>query len=337
MKHPVRIVALLASSITCLTTMAIAQDDEFEPITPTPAAANSVGAQSPAVSPGTEMREPTLPTTSSEQNPEEHLQCHHVEIPPLTWLGLGLSALGILLFFVRKFRFRMVSLLLSVSVLGFYAGGCPCSVGASTKIVSDIVTKSSLLISATLLAIALVPTLIFGRFFCGFACPLGALQEFLAPRSKGVQTTFAREKIIRYGQPLFFLFLVTASFVTGSYYFERIDPFRAIFNVRGNTLQIVLAALLLLTALFVHRPFCRYLCPLAFLLNLAARVAPFKIVKPTDCNNCGLCQKRCPVSVIDTQNNVSNQNCIRCGDCIEACKFKKNRFSLSKGSAHDHI
>jgi polyferredoxin len=309
--------------LLALSTLGMAQDDEFEAVNTAPTAeATTTNTTATATS------APESANTAVVTSANEHEHHHHAAIPPLTWLNLGLSLAGVGLFFVRKFRYRNITLLFSVAVLGFYAGGCPCAVGASTKLFADIVNHNSALISGTLLAIAILPTLIFGRFFCGNACPIGALQEFLAPRTKFVSTSFQRERVLQRGQIVFFAILVFATFFTGSYFFEHIDPFRTVFNVRGNSLQVSVAVVVLLASLFVHRVFCRYLCPLAVFLNLAARFSLFKIKKPENCTNCKLCQKRCPISVIDESNEVNNAACIRCGECLDVCKFKDKRFSI---------
>jgi polyferredoxin len=303
-----------------------AQDDEFEPVT---SSATPTSTLAPTATPAESQSPNTAssPVSVAENNHNEHHS--HESLPTLSWLNLALSVVGVVLLFTRKLRARPAALLISVSLLGFYAGVCPCAVGASTKIVFDFLNHNSLLISGSLLAISLIPTLIFGRSFCGFACPIGALQEFLAPRAHAIRVPFRVEAGLRFGQMIFFAFLVLASVKTGSYFFEKIDPFRTIFNVRGNALQLSIAAFFLFLSLFIYRPFCRYLCPLAFLLSLVGRLSLFRIHKPTGCTNCGLCQKRCPISVIDAMNQVKDHHCIRCGECLEACKIKQDRYTFS--------
>jgi ferredoxin len=43
------------------------------------------------------------------------------------------------------------------------------------------------------------------------------------------------------------------------------------------------------------------------------------------CKGCSLCSKKCPVNaisgVIKTPYKIDNEVCVRCGQCIESCKF----------------
>ena len=43
------------------------------------------------------------------------------------------------------------------------------------------------------------------------------------------------------------------------------------------------------------------------------------------CKGCSLCSKKCPVNaisgVIKTPYKIDNEACVRCGQCIENCKF----------------
>jgi polyferredoxin len=77
-------------------------------------------------------------------------------------------------------------------------------------------------------------------------------------------------------------------------------------------------------ALFVHRPWCRLLCPLGGLLALFNRFSLFHLrFKAKECVECNLCRSRCSMGVhVDEKVNVAG--CIRCLECtscgaIEPC------------------
>lgn len=57
-----------------------------------------------------------------------------------------------------------------------------------------------------------------------------------------------------------------------------------------------------------------------------------RIIKDENCNNCGLCEKNCPVGAIHGGN--TNSQCIRCMHCVTNCPVKalhyKNSWILRK-------
>jgi polyferredoxin len=78
----------------------------------------------------------------------------------------------------------------------------------------------------------------------------------------------------------------------------------------------------ILIALFVHRPWCRFLCPLGGLLALFNRWSLFHLqFKGSECVECNLCRSRCAMGVkLDTEANASN--CIRCLECTRCGALK---------------
>jgi polyferredoxin len=236
-------------------------------------------------------------------------------------ITLILLIAGNLFFFLKKYRFRYITLLISLAILGFYQAGCACSVGASVKIFVNIIMNHHPVAAALLLGIPVIFTFFSGRVFCGHVCPIGAVQEFLTIKEKSTFTISQKiEKRFRLLRWIVLAGLVIASLSVSHYIFEDIDPYRAIFSLKGNVLQWSLAAILLTAGLFINRPFCRYLCPLAVWLKIAAKFSLFKIKKnDLTCTNCSLCKKSCPVNAIDENCSIDDAECIRCGRCIEAC------------------
>ena len=52
-----------------------------------------------------------------------------------------------------------------------------------------------------------------------------------------------------------------------------------------------------------------------------------KIIKNSDCDNCGVCQKNCPRNAI--VNGKTNRNCIRCLRCVACCPKKALTFKTT--------
>jgi len=74
-----------------------------------------------------------------------------------------------------------------------------------------------------------------------------------------------------------------------------------------------------LSSIFVYRPFCKYLCPLGAIYGLFNKLGIFRLeFEKSKCVDCGLCEKSCKMD-IDVRNKLNSAECIRCGACIKAC------------------
>ena len=63
--------------------------------------------------------------------------------------------------------------------------------------------------------------------------------------------------------------------------------------------MIVFGALLLISGIFINRPYCRYLCPYGVLLNIFSRFSSKHLtITPAECTNCRLCEEACPYDAI---------------------------------------
>jgi polyferredoxin len=93
--------------------------------------------------------------------------------------------------------------------------------------------------------------------------------------------------------------------------------------------ELILAALIAVGIVFVERRvFCKYLCPIGFLLRITASL-PFPVkyrVGRTGyrCVERGLCDKAClmdlkPQQELSEHGYVKNGNCINCMACVSKC------------------
>ena len=72
-------------------------------------------------------------------------------------------------------------------------------------------------------------------------------------------------------------------------------------------------------SVLTYRPFCKYLCPLGAFYALFNRFSLYRLTLDKDrCIDCRLCEKICKMGIQVTQN-INSPECIRCGDCMEAC------------------
>ncbi|MGY4707451.1 4Fe-4S binding protein [Candidatus Bipolaricaulota sp. J31] len=243
----------------------------------------------------------------------------------LLYLGLTLLAAALFLLARRKVRrwLRWGMLISSLAVLGFYFGGCPCPVGSVTKLGFIFTDPVVYLIPFVLFLIPVVAALLVGRVFCGWVCPLGAVQEALggwSRRRNTVPTTLDRP--LRYLKYLLLAGLVALAALGVRLHWSRYDPFRAIFTGSGTWIAIGLAAAFGSLSLVVYRPWCRYVCPLGAVLALATRAGLARRgVDAESCVGCGLCARNCALGAIAVKGGKARLTgeCIRCGDCALTC------------------
>jgi len=149
------------------------------------------------------------------------------------------------------------------------------------------------------------------------------LQEFIYSSDrfdffKGKRT----QEIMRWIRYALFAALIIQLISTKEILFNRVDPFKVAFNLSSYyTAGWILLGILLISSLFVYRPFCRSVCPVGLLLGWTSRLPGASIIgKNKSCTGCLSCRKVCKTQAIDEDVNVSSSDCIMCGDCLDNCK-----------------
>lgn len=227
-------------------------------------------------------------------------------LPPL--LDVGVLALALVLagWLVHRHRRRPALLLLTVGCVawfGWLRQGCVCPVGSLQNVAEAIADPAAPILVSTiaLFVLPLLATLWHGRTFCAGICPLGAIQELvlLAP-VRLPRWLSALLGIL----PVVYLALAVLFSVTGSgYLICRYDPFVGLFRLGATANMLVVGGCLLLIAVFVGRPYCRFLCPYGVLLGWAGRLAKRRVtISPVGCAACRLCEDRCPYDAIAQPN-----------------------------------
>ena len=196
--------------------------------------------------------------------------------------------------------------LFSIAYFGFYRQGCICSVGSVQNVALALFNKSYTIPLTALLffIIPLIFALFFGRVFCAGVCPLGAIQELTGFKPVKLQKSV---EVILASVPFIYLALAILYASTNSQFIIcRYDPFIGIFRLDAPYTMIIFGVLLLLSGIFLNRPYCRYLCPYGVLLKVFSGFAGKHLtITPAECTNCRLCEEACPYDAIipsDTEN-----------------------------------
>lgn len=253
----------------------------------------------------------------------------------LYWV-LGILALTILSGIFVRYKstrnYRGLFLLASLLILGFYRGACPCPIMSLHHTVFAIFGVNVNWIGMIWLLGLLPITYLFGKVWCGWICHLGALQEFifLPGKIKILQSKKAQD-IMRYIRIILLVALVVQIAITHTNIFKTIDPFKVAFNLRAtNATGWILLGLLLLSSVFIFRPFCKTVCPIGLILGWVSKIPGAAILAPTkSCVSCKSCSNSCDIKAITRQNNISqidNQECIACGKCATDCRKEAMSF-----------
>jgi len=246
---------------------------------------------------------------------------------------------GFLVRFKHTRYLRSLFLVSSLIILGFYSGGCPCPISTLQNtaffIMGNPVNWHTLLLFSGLIPI----TYLFGRVFCGWICQLGALQEFIFGSShfKFFQS-YRSQQIMRKIRMVAFAALLIQVVITQTNLFKKIDPFAVIYNFYSSSMAgWILAGILLLSSVFIYRPFCKTICPIGLILGWISKIPGASVLGSTEnCISCALCSNNCKIRAIthdDKTSILQNEECIRCGECINGCKRNAMSFFL-KGKNH---
>lgn len=217
------------------------------------------------------------------------------------------------------------------------------------------------------MAVLVLGTLVFGRFFCGWACHILALEDLAAAglARAGIRLRPIRSRVLAlvpvlaaaymFAWPQFERFAARrwswaetafgpqpaftwrvlgdgegwASFLTTDFTRNLPGPFVAAttFLVCGGLIVYLLGS----------RSFCRYACPYGAVFGIADRFAPGRIVLTGDCTNCGICTAHCQSHVrvheeVARYGSVVDAACLKDLDCVAVCPTGALGFGVARPS-----
>jgi len=213
---------------------------------------------------------------------------------------------------------RPLILLTSLVYFGFIMGGCPCLLFYFQGFILFILGKSAFWIPFMVIITIIITSIIFGTIWCGWICVLGALQEFIYQKNRwNILKSKKAQKCLLYIQAVAFVALVLWIMVAQRPVICAYDPFISIFKLKiFNWIGYITVPLLLLSSLFIYRPFCRIVCPVAFILYIVKFLPFAKKLTIHHCTHCNKCHSYCKLNAI--QDGKIAKTCIMCGECKKA-------------------
>jgi ferredoxin-type protein NapH len=196
-------------------------------------------------------------------------------------------------------------------------------------------------------------SLFFGRLWCGWVCPAGALQEFGQPINDKL-TPGGKFNWIKWAIWIPWITLIAILVISAGGY-HTVNPFYQLET--GVTLAlpldgggppwfmiyyIIIILFLGLAVAFGRRAGCHTICWMAPFMILGRKLRnlgnwpALRLKAETEaCINCKKCTQNCPMSLdvnaLVQKGAMEHSECILCGTCADVCPKKVIHYSFSKG------
>jgi uncharacterized protein with FMN-binding domain/ferredoxin len=199
---------------------------------------------------------------------------------------------------------------------------------------------------ALLLAAAIiVSALIAGRFFCGWVCPFGALNDYLNLAGKKIfgknyELPLKIDASLRYLKYLILIVIIVSQLLLDSCFLKDFGPWVAFVNLPGlpaafeeMPYAFMVLGLVGIGSIFISRFYCRYLCPVGAIQAILAGAGITQLKKwdtALSCKSCRVCSFNCPVRLRPGESAVvSSPECINCLRCTgESCPMGSSALGV---------
>jgi len=179
---------------------------------------------------------------------------------------IGMSVVAVKM--PRRRWIRYVLWVLSFSVVGVWLN-TPITIGAFVDLRNGALPHLTL---ALLFIYAVAASLTKGNLYCAYLCPFGALQE--GASRVGVPKCTPAGAVEKNAAWLRWIMLLVSVFAIagGVSAFRSVEPFARCFARVFDPMVLAQAGVVVIAALFIRRPWCRYFCPTGAVLDLVAQL-----------------------------------------------------------------
>jgi len=223
-------------------------------------------------------------------------------------------------------KVRLAFLIGGVLLFGFIFGALipgdlnPNPVASLRTFLTTILVRHQLVVPvAVMLVILLLAVWVSNKSICGWGCQLGLLQDLLhrVPLPKWKPPFWLSNSV----RIVAFVALIAGLVLKGLDWIGLIDPFQ-LFSFNFTLAIGLFSVAVIVSSLFIYRPWCHFLCPFGLLGWLVEQVSVFRPrINREECKKCQLCVKACPGNAMADfyEGKKIHADCFACGACIEAC------------------
>ena len=167
-------------------------------------------------------------------------------------------------------------------------------------------------------------TILFGRIYCSFFCPLGLFQEIIFYIGKPFckfNKKFEKNKIYKY---IIACVFYGALFGGSVFLAKYLEPYTIFVSATSfSKVSLIIISIIFLLVIFKSRFFCTNICPVGTILGFISKYSFFKLnIDKSKCVKCGMCTKNCQSNSIDIENGIiQNETCVKCFKCLGTCKL----------------
>jgi ferredoxin-type protein NapH len=180
---------------------------------------------------------------------------------------------------------------------------------------------------AIVTSVGVILTLVLGRVWCGWACPMGTILYWT--RFGGAKKREAHLSknwgLVKYALLVMIVAVALLGFVS---------PIIDWVNTNAIAASFVIVLFIVASIGLNYKSdlfWCRYLCPLGVPVTWLSKIAPMRRIVRHHCNDCSVCVDACPMGVVDPKRGFVNDpgECTVCIDCMTACTSSSTGFEFS--------
>ncbi len=195
-------------------------------------------------------------------------------------------------------------------------------------------------------ALTILSTLILGRWFCGWACHLVALQDLsraflikigIRPRplrSRWMAIIPYLAAFYMFFWPIVYRVYIEDPLAVREYAINK-EGFWDTFPTWWPAILTFIISGFVAVYFLGAKGFCTYACPYGALFGVADKLAPGRIRVTDDCVGCGHCTLSCTSNVdvsreVHDYGMVVDTGCMKCMDCVSVCPEDALYFGMGK-------